>query len=214
MDYEDDILVETEMETEEIVEEEPLMQEEPDVPLKNFPKYSNEKLERVYNKYDFSKSYNPNAQKKDSESFQKFVKENNAENIQEESFSKELESSKSKQNTEKRFNILKICSSVVCVLLLILSMVNLATITDLEKNISTKQTEVSKKEVNIGKLIKDVGKLTDEDALLNDAQNKGMEEITEEIEITLNNKNEIIKYESKTNFFDKICEFISGIFGG
>lgn len=214
MDYEDDILVETEIE-EDLVANEEVQEETPkEKKYKDFPKYSNEKLERVYNKYDFSKSYNPNAQKKGSSDFEKFVKENSESDVLEESFSVEKTSSESKNLNSKKFSVFKICGTFVCALLIILSMINLATITDLEKQVATKQNEVNNVEVKVDKFIKDVGKLTDEEDLLNQATQNGMSEVTQEIQIELNEKNEIVKYENKTNFFDKICEALNNIFGG
>ncbi len=212
MDYEDDILVETETENEVLTETEE--NGEPTPNYKNFPKYSNEKLERVYSKYDFSKSYNPNSHKKESESFEKFVKQNGEDDFLEESFTVEKPSENRLSETNKKFNIFKICGTLVCALLIILSMINLSTITELEQSISKTETNLSQSEVNVGKLIQDVGKLTNKDDLLNQATQNGMEQVEEEIEIILNNKNDIVEYESKTNFFDKICDFISGIFGG
>ena len=214
MDYEDDILVETELE-EDLVANEEVQEETPkEKKYKEFPKYSNEKLERVYNKYDFSKSYNPNTQKKGNSDFEKFVKENSESDVLEESFSVEKTSSESKNLNSKKSSIFKICGTFVCALLIILSMINLATITDLEKQVATKQNEVNNVEVKVDKFIKDVGKLTDEEDLLNQATQNGMSEVTQEIQIELNEKNEIVKYENKTNFFDKICEALNNIFGG
>ena len=211
MDYEDDILVETENEV--LIETEEETKEQSSA-YKNFPKYSDEKLERVYNKYDFSKSYNPNSRKKETESFEKFVKHNSEEDVYEESFTVEKTSEQNKSSQNTKFNIFKICGTAICFMLIILSMINLATITNLEQSINKTQNQISQTEVNVGKLIQDVGKLTNKDDLLNEATQNGMEQVEQEIEIVLNEKNNIIEYESKTNFFDKICEFISNIFGG
>lgn len=216
MDYEDDILVATENDEEIETEIEP---EEESVAsttkqYKNFPKYSNEKLERVYNKYDFSKTYNPNSHKKDGKDLENFVKQNENTNFDEESFTVEKSTIAEQEKSSKKFSIFKICGTIVCALLVILSMINLATITDLEKKVETSQKNVNEVEVNVGKFIQDVGKLTNEEDLLNKAEQEGMEEITEEFKITLNDKNQIIEYESKTNFFDKICEVLFSLFGG
>ena len=213
MDYEDDILVETEILEDEALEE---IDDEPsqEKPLKGFPKYSNEKLERVYQKYDFSKTYNPNTQKNQTSQFEKFVKENDESLALEESISVETSKSQEKNLNSKKFSVFKVCGIFVCALLIILSMINLATITDLEKKVDTTQKEINQMEVNVGKLIQDVGKLTDEEELIDQATQNGMEQINQEVKITLNDKNTVVQYESKTNFFDKICEFISNIFGG
>lgn len=216
MDYEDDILVETEteIETQENDDIKPHKDESKGDAFKNFPKYSNEKLERVYSKYDFSKSYNPSAHKKESESFEKFVKENNKDTIVEESFTFEKTNEESVLVPQKSSGVFKICGIIVCALLIILSMINLATITELEQKIENEQQTSNELEVNVGKLIQDVGKLTDKDELLDKAQNSGMVNVEEEIKITLNEKQKVLKYNSKTNLFDQICNFISSIFGG
>ena len=211
MSYEDDILVadietETLQETEEVSNE----VEEDSSFKKEFSSYSHIQTKRDTSKYDFSKNYNPNF-KKDSD-FEKYVKDSETFEQDEEDLTLEKTVENYAVKTNYKSNIFKICSSLVCALLLVLCIINIASLTNLQNDVSNLQNNVNSTQSSVSELIQNAGEATDNSQMLDKAQQNGMETVDNEIEITLNPKNEVKQYEVKSNWFDEFCNFLSNLF--
>ena len=97
-----------------------------------------------------------------------------------------------------------------------LAIYNGITIHNMNTQITETTTSISNYNSEIKKVINSIDKLTDQDNVLDSADQLGLNEATEEnrVSIELEQKNQVKDYESQTNFFDKICNFLRHLFGG
>lgn len=76
------------------------------------------------------------------------------------------------------------------------------------------ETEIAVKNERLAALNAEILGLTDMDAIAEAAANNGMQKIDSSIAVDLIPATDPVRYEGRTNWFDKFCDFISNIFGG
>ena len=183
-----------------------------------FVNYNNNNLNKVYKKYDVVKTYVPkkhNKQKKNNE-FEKYVIHQSGYVPEKETFVVERKSEKPKFKLKRKVKVWLVSISIIFAMLGGLSIYNAVHISNLNREIEQTTTSINNVNNDIKQVVKNIDVLTDEDNVLEKADELGLKEIPEEDKVTiqLNEKNEVKEYESQTNFFDKICNFFRGLFGG
>jgi hypothetical protein len=101
-------------------------------------------------------------------------------------------------------------------MLLFLLIYNVFSIADLNKSIGNLNNNILAENINIEKIIKDIGNMTDEDNVLDVANDLSFREIPTNSIVTVNlyEKQTVIEYKGQTNWFDSICKFLNNLFGG
>lgn len=179
---------------------------------KAFDDYSNSPREKDYEEFEVVHTYAPRKKAKKDTSFADFVSEQNSFTPSKETFLYEkVKPQKKAKRTSKIF--VAVCCSVA-VMMGTLGIINTVRI----NNLAFSNVSNSEKIANIGKEITKVDQaiegMISETTVKEIAENQGMEEITTETTIPLNEKKTIEKHQGKTNFFDKLCNFFRSLFGG
>ena len=187
-----------------------------------FVNYKNNNLNKVYRNYDVIQTYVPKNQKKvenkpkQSKEFEKFVSEQNSYVPEKETLMVENVQEKQSFRFKKKAKVWLFSLTAIFVMLCGLAIYNGIHIHSMNNQISETTTSINNYNGEIKKVINSIDKLTDEDNILNAADELGLKQVSEEnkIEITLKQKNNVEDYKSQTNFFDKICNFFRNLFGG
>ena len=183
-----------------------------------FVNYNNNRLNKVYKKYDVVQTYVPKKEEKSktNKDFDNFVTEQNSYVPERETLSVEKVESKPQFKLKSKAKVWLVAFSAIIVMLFGLCIYNGVHINNLNNQINQTTTSITDVNKDIEKVIKDIGKLTDEQEILNNASDLGYQEVTDanNVQIELEKKNEVEDYQSQTNFFDKICNFFRNMFGG
>ena len=236
-EHESDILIaEPEEETVETVEsaqDDSLFEyQEPVVPKQEskvqkketdaFVNYKFNNLNKVYKKVDVVQTYVPqnpkkqNQTQKQNKEFEKFVTEQNDYSPEKETVLVEKVQEKPTFKLKNKAKVWLVSIISILVMLGGLAIYNGITIHNMNTQITETTTSISNYNSEIKKVINSIDKLTDQDNVLDSADQLGLNEATEEnrVSIELEQKNQVKDYESQTNFFDKICNFLRHLFGG
>ena len=183
-----------------------------------FVNYNNNRLNKVYKKYDVVQTYVPKKENKPktNKEFDNFVTEQNSYVPERETLSVERVENKPQFKLKNKAKVWLIAFSAIIVMLFGLCIYNGVHINNLNNQINQTTTSITDVNKDIEKVIKDIGKLTDEQEILNNASDLGYQEVTDanNVQIELKKKNNVEDYQSQTNFFDKICNFFRNMFGG
>ena len=182
---------------------------------KKFKNYSNNKLNRAYEKYDVLQSYSPAKNSKDpNKEFSRMIDEYNSYEPTRETLS--LQRGRKGFNQMSKKNLIYCASMIaVSIILVILIVVNSATINNLNKDLNNTTNEINNVQTRIDDTIGDINDLTLEDNIYSSAGELGMEDVGDSTQkIDLLEKQEVNDYQRQTNVFDAICNFISSLFGG
>ena len=183
-----------------------------------FVNYKFNNLNKVYKKYDVVKTYVPKKQtkQKNSTEFDSFVKEQNSYVPERETFVIERQKEKPKLTLKPKAKAWLVSIMMIIMLLTGLSIYNAIHINNMNSQITETQTSINNVNEDIKQVVKNIHELTDDTEVKIVAEEMGLREISEENKVTvvLEEKNEIVDYESQTNFFDKICNFFRNLFGG
>ena len=182
-----------------------------------FTNYNNNKLNKVYKKYDVVQTYVPRKkQKKTNNDFDNFVNEQNSYTPEIETLTVEKVAEKTKYRLSSKAKVWICAFALIAIMLGSVCIYNAVEIKRLNTTIQETSTNLNNVNKDIETIIKDIGVLTDEETVKIEAGELGMDEIPAEnnIQIELLEKNKVETYESETNFFDKICNFFRNIFGG
>ena len=190
------------------------VKKEPDT----FVNYNYNRLNKVYKKYDVMQTYVPKKeekQKKDKE-FEKFVEEQSSYVPEKETITIERVAEKPTFKLKSKAKAWLISIIIIVTMFGWLCIYNAFNINSLQNQIDQTTTSINNVNKDIETIIKDIGKLTNEDEIKNNAGDLGLNQVepSKNIQIELNDKNIIEDYQSETNFFDKICDFIRNLFGG
>ena len=87
---------------------------------------------------------------------------------------------------------------------------------NVSSNINSLNESISAENVKIERVIKDIGNMTEEDNVIDMASDLSFSEVPTNnvMSVTLYEKNTVPNYQGQTNWFDTICSFFNGIFGG
>ena len=133
-----------------------------------------------------------------------------------ETFVVERKAEKPKFQLKRKAKVWLVSIAIIFAMLGGLSIYNAVHISNLNRQIEQTTTSINNINNDIKQVVKNIDVLTDEDNVLDKADEIGLKEVPEEDRVTiqLNPKNEVKQYESQTNFFDKICNFFRRLFGG
>lgn len=184
----------------------------------SFVNYNNNNLNKIYKKYDVVETYVPKKskeQKKDKQ-FEKFVNEQHDYTPERETVSVEKVEDKPKLRLKSKAKSWFVAIVLIISMLGGLAIYNAVQIQNLNTQITETTVNINNINGDIKQVVKNIDELTDEDNVLKKAEDLGLKEVTEEnkVNVTLNEKNVVEDYESQTNFFDKICNFLRNLFGG
>lgn len=216
MEHENDILVceklDTDLfETTETPSEESILES---APVASFPTYDNKKPTPKFETYQVVQTFskNQNKPKKENSEFNQLVRENSSFEPSIEQFTYKKTDYRPKFKLKSSAKFFLFTCATIAVLLTSLLIYNAVSINNLQRENFLKQQEITESEAqldDINKLIKDLGKIDQ-----TDAENGGYENVENEVEIALNKPNTLPEYQTKTSFFDMLCNFISSLFGG
>ena len=195
--------------------------------------YSASKLNKVYEKYDLFeeeneeeeffeepvklKDYKKLSPNKDVE-FNKLIREqNNFEEVEDTLTYQKIERDpKVKLSLNSRTKLALFTYAFVSVMLAFLLIYNAFSIASINTNINNLNGSIQTEQANIERIIKDIGNMTDENNILDIATDLSFTEVPLEnvVQVTLYNKQTPPNYEGQTNWFDSICRFLNGLFGG
>lgn len=183
-----------------------------------FVNYNYNNLNKVYKKYDVVKTYVPKKQEKQKQNkdFEKFVTEQSTYTTEKETFVVERKQEKQKFELKPKARAWLVSIIIIFAMLGGLAIYNAVNISNLNNQINQTTTSISNINNDIKQVVKNIDELTNEDNVLDKANELGLSEVAEENKVTieLNEKNEIVEYQSQTNFFDRICDFFRRLFGG
>ena len=183
-----------------------------------FVNYNYNNLSKVYKKYDVVQTYVPKKKKEQNKTkeFETYVNEQNSYTPEKETVM--VEKVKEKPSFKFRPKAKAWLVSIIIIFAMLggLSIYNAVHIQNMNNQITETSVNINNVNNDIKKVISNIDELTDEDNVLKNAQSLGLQEVSEEnkVNIALETKNNVPEYESQTNFFDKICNFLRNLFGG
>lgn len=187
----------------------------------NFVKssYSTNNLRRVYKKYDVVQTYVPakKAKPKENKSFEKFVKEQANYIPERETIVVEKVKEKPTYKLNQKAKSWLFAITSIFVMLGGLAIYNAIHISNLNKQVAKTEYDITEINKSIEKATKTVGKLTNQEDILDIAEddyNMHVANDSEQITIDIYEKNDVVDYKGESNFFDKVCDFVRNFFGG
>lgn len=173
------------------------------------------KEKRKFESFEIVKTYTPKEKAKESD-FNKILEVSNNSLVDEETVS--LSSSTKKQQVKLKVRpqgkLILILISVIIILLSSLSIYNAVKISKLNESINSVNNEITIQDLNIDKAIKNIDKLKVEATSPEQAENLGLQKANEATEIPLYERQVVNKSGEVTNWFNRLCNFISKLFGG
>lgn len=173
------------------------------------------KEKRKFESFEIVKTYTPKEKTKESD-FDKILEVSNNQVVDEETVtvSSTTKAQKVKLKVRPQGKIILALISAVIIMLSSLSIYNAVKISKLNESINNINNEITIQDFNIDKAIKNLDKLTLDATSPEQAQNLGLEQAAEPTQITLYERQEVNKTSGVTNWFNKLCNFISKLFGG
>ncbi|MBO7508590.1 MAG: hypothetical protein J6T39_02995, partial [Clostridia bacterium] len=148
--------------------------------------------------------------------FEKYVTEQSDYIPEKETFVIERKKEKQKFEFKPKAKAWLVSIIIIFAMLGGLAIYNAVNISNLNSQINQTTTSINNVNNDIKQVVKNIDELTDEDNVLQKAEELGLQEVAEENKVTIEliEKNEIEEYQSQTNFFDRICDFFRRLFGG
>lgn len=174
------------------------------------------KEKRKFESFEIVKTYTPKEKPRENNEFDKILEVSNNQTVDEETIS--VSSNTKKQQVKLKVRpqgkLLLIVISVIIILLSSLTIYNGVKISKLNRGIDNLNNQITIEDFKIDKAIKNLEKLN-EDAKSDDQKIKlELDKATDIQEVTLYERNTKNEVKSVSNWFDKLCNFISKIFGG
>ena len=180
-----------------------------------FDDYSNDLQKSSYEEYEVIRNYTPKLKtkpKKENKEFNKFLDNQYAYTDSTETYIYQRGKEKSTFSTKTRGRIIVYACAFIAILLSTLCIINLVNISTINASNSEIQQEINKVD---DKLAETGDKIKDE---IENVENNDGDYVDKnqanKTSIDLIEKSQPQNYESETNFFDRICNFISSLFGG
>lgn len=223
---ENDNLILTETDTEEVVQENEGFQDENEFEISDEAKDQSRKFfkfgqkpkkeKRKFESFEIVKTYTPKEKKQKEDSFNKILEVSNEMQTSENALSVSTSSSKQKVEYKVRpqGKLILIVISVIIILLSSLTIYNAVSINNLNKSIDSLNNEITIQDLKIDKAVKNL-QLLNEEAISNEQiLELELEKATNTTEVELYTRQSKPNAEKISNWFDSICNFISKIFGG
>lgn len=174
------------------------------------------KEKRKFESFEIVKTYTPKEKPRENNEFDKILEVSNNQTVDEETIS--VSSSTKKQQVKLKVRpqgkLLLIVISVIIILLSSLTIYNGVKISKLNRGIDNLNNQITVEDLKIDKAIKNLEKLN-EDAKSDDQKIKlELDKATDIQEVTLYERRTKNEVKSVSNWFDKLCNFISKMFGG
>ena len=185
---------------------------------RKFFKFSHKpkKEKRKFESFEIVKTYTPKEKIKKDNDFNKILEISNDTNVDEESLT--VQSSTKKQQVKLKMRpqgkLILICISVIIILLSSLMISNAVTLNKLNNSINNLNNEITIQDLNIDKAVKNLQVLNDDAKSDEQALKLELEKATETHSVSLYVRQETESLKTNSNWFDKLCNFISKIFGG
>lgn len=187
--------------------------------------YSSSKLEKVYEKYELLEEEPQESLGEDyveetprQSEFSKLLRNQTSFEEVEEKIVVEtpLRQEKVKLELNERTKLAVFTYAFCAVMLGFLLVYNAFAIGNINSNINNLNSSIEAEQIKIDRVIKDIGNMTDEDNILDLASDLSFSELDagQIINVNLYTKQQPISYTGQTNWFDKLCEFVKGVFGG
>lgn len=174
------------------------------------------KEKRKFESFEIVKTYTPTEKPKENNEFDKILEVSNNQSVDEEviSVSSNTKKQQVKLKVRPQGKLLLIVISVIIILLSSLTIFNAVKISNLYKSIDNFNNQITIQDYKIDKAIKNLEKLNEE--AKNDDQKILLElkKATDIQDITLYERNSVPTPKPVSNWFDKLCNFISKMFGG
>lgn len=185
--------------------------------IKRFDSYSHNFQEEDYEEYEVVQSYAPRVKKKQSKEakeFKNFVENQYDFKPEKETFIFQRSKPQNTFSNRTKGRILVYCCAFIALLLSSLCIVNAVNLNTVQLQNAQTQTEISGIDKDLSNLEQSVEDAENE--INNSANGVSYNVISEDnsVKIELLKKDSYSNYQSQTNFFDKICNFISNLFGG
>lgn len=183
-----------------------------------FFKFGNKprKEKRKFESFEIVKTYTPKEKQKENNEFDKILEVSNNQTVDEETIS--VSSSTKKQQVKLKVRpqgkILLVVISIIIILLSSLTIYNGVKISKLNRGIDDLNNQITIEDFKIDKAIKNLESLNEEAKSDEQKINLELEKTTDIQEITLYERKTKNEVKSVTNWFDKLCNFISKMFGG
>lgn len=178
------------------------------------------KEKRKYESFEIVKTYTPKTTKKPKEdnSFNNIVDVSNNFEAVEESVSTTSDVKKTNVKVQMRTKgkIILIAISFLIIILTGFSIFNAIKINNLNSSINNLNNQITIEDANLKKAIKELGALTSEEKIKEESGNLNLSEIEDSkiLDVELYERKPIQKIGEKSNWFSKLCDFLSNIFGG
>lgn len=174
------------------------------------------KPKRKFESFEIVKTYTHKEKPKNENEFDKILEVSNGQSVDEETVS--IKSSQKKQNVKLKVRpqgkLILAVISVIIILLSSLTIYNAVNINRISNNIESLNNQITVQDLNIDKAIKNLKTLNEDAKSSEQALNLDLEKAEEVMEVTLYERNSEKEVEAISNWFDKLCNFISKIFGG
>jgi len=223
---ENDNLILTETDSEEVLQEIEEIQEEKEFEISDEAKEQSRKFfkfgqkpkkeKRKFESFEIVKTYTPKEKKKKEDDFNKILEVSNEMQTSENTLSVSTSSSKQKVEYKVRpqGKLILIVIAVIIILLSSLTIYNAVTINNLNKNIDSLNNEITIQDLKIDKAVKNLQILNDDAKSNEQILELELEKATETTEVVLYTRQTKPMTTKVSNWFDSICNFISKIFGG
>lgn len=174
------------------------------------------KEKRKFESFEIVKTFTPKEKSKKNNEFDKILEVSNDGQTSEDvvTVSSNTKKQKVKMKLRPRGKLILIAISVVIILLSSLTIANAVNISRLNQEIANLDNQITIQDFKVDTAIKKLGELTDKNKSDENAVRLALEKSTEFTQVGLYERNEPIKLNQSTNWFDKFCNFISKIFGG
>lgn len=223
MESDKEIYSDTEITNEEIISEPETeeafeISEEAKQQSRKFFKFGSapKKEKRKFESFEIVKTYTPKEKQKNDNEFDKILEVSNNQSVDEETIT--VSSNTKKQQVKLKMRpqgkLLLVLISIIIILLSSLCISNAVSINKYNKSIENLNNDITIEDLKIDKAIKNLDKLTNESISDEQALKLELEKATDYKEISLYERKPIAKASSSSNWFDKLCNFISKIFGG
>lgn len=179
-----------------------------------FEDYSNDRQISNYEEYEVIRNYTPKLKsktKQENKEFNNFLNNQYAYTDSTETYIYQRGQEKSTLSSKTRGRIIIYACALIAILLSTLCIVNLVNISTINAANYSMQQEIGNLNDKIAETGEDIKDETDKTEN-NDGDYKEQSQANK-TSISLIEKNQPLQYESETNFFDKICNFISSLFG-
>ena len=171
---------------------------------------------RKFESFEIVKTYTPKEKPKKDNEFDKILEVSNNLQTTEETISVKNKQTNQKVQVKMRpqGKLILAVISIIIILLSSLCIYNAVNINNLNRDINNLNNEITVQDFNVDKAIKNLQNLTDDAKSDEQALKLELEKATDTHEVTLYIRQESSSVKEVSNWFDKLCNFLSKILGG